>query len=193
MAVGDCENEFLDAASAAGIELTRYKRPWLNQRGHLGLPKQATAVFGPLDDIFRALGGNRDEQLDKRIAPLPGDFIHAETGSIIEVDELQHFTSFRLKSFDFYPDTVAINFELEEYKELCRNLASKSDKYRQTKSAVAFGVGGRQKQRAYYDALRDLAAPAMGLPPITRIAAPDGNGKAAFSGNHDRIMKAVCR
>lgn len=36
MSVGDCENSFLEAAAHEGIELVRYKQPWLNQRGHFG-------------------------------------------------------------------------------------------------------------------------------------------------------------
>jgi hypothetical protein len=40
----------------------------------------------------------------------------------------------------------------------------KSDNYRRPKEARGFGIGGRQRQRAYYDALRDLATPATGVP-----------------------------
>ncbi|MDF9276254.1 hypothetical protein P4U43_00430 [Arthrobacter sp. EH-1B-1] len=191
MPVGDCENDFLQAARIAGIDLVRYKQPWLNQRGHFGLPDQAESVVGPLDAVFNALGGNAQEQAAKRTTPLPGDFIHPPTGTIIEIDEAQHFTSFRLRTFDFYPDAAPLDFEIGEYRDLCRRLAPKSDKYRAAKTAVGFGEGGRQRQRAYYDALRDLAAPAMGLPPVIRVAAPDGYGQAAFEGNRDRILRAI--
>ena len=36
------------------------------------------------------------------------------------------------------------------------------------------------RERAYHDALLDLAAPAMGHPPVVRIAALDGDGAAAY-------------
>ncbi|WP_156808959.1 DUF7255 family protein [Arthrobacter sp. TB 23] len=191
MPVGDCENAFMEAARSEGVELARYKTPWLNQKGHFGLPDQALNVNGPLSDIFLSLGGQAIEQAAKRTTALPGDFIHLTTGTIIEVDELQHFTSFRLKSFDYYPTGYPLDFETTEYQQLCRRFAPKADKYRQTKTAVAFGPGGRQRQRAYYDALRDLAIPAMGHPPIIRVPAPDGDGAAAFNRNRKRILLAV--
>ncbi len=46
--------------------------------------------------------------------------------------------------------------------------------------AKAFGFGGVLRERAYHDALRDLATPAMGHPPLVRIAATDGDGAAAY-------------
>lgn len=191
MPVGDCENAFLEAARGEGLGLARCKTPWLNQRGHFGLPDRASNVTGPLHDIFLSLGGQAPEQAAKRTTALPGDFIHVETGTIIEIDELQHFTSFRLKSFKYYPAGYPLDFGVEEYQELCRRFAPKADKYRQAKAAAAFGPGGRQRQRAYYDALRDLATPAMGHPPIIRVPAPDGNGAAAFERNRERILRAL--
>ena len=44
----------------------------------------------------------------------------------------------------------------------------------------AFGFGGVQRARAYHDALFDLATPAMGHPPLIRVAAVDGDGAAAY-------------
>ena len=46
--------------------------------------------------------------------------------------------------------------------------------------AKAFGFGGVQRERAYHDALFDLATPAMGHPPLLRVAAVDGDGAAAY-------------
>lgn len=191
MAVGDCEKTFFSAAGQDGIELIRYTKSWLNQQGHFGLPDRAASVKAPLQRIFLALGGDPDEQASKRLISLPGDFIHPPTGTIIEVDEKQHFTSFRLESFDFYPPELSSGYPIEEYKDLCRRFASVADTYRRSKPAVAFGPNGRQRQRAYYDALRDLAAPAMGLPPLIRITAADNDGAAAYLRNRDRIHAAV--
>jgi hypothetical protein len=191
MPVGDCENAFMEVARREGVELVRYKKPWLNQRGHFGLPDRASAVTDPLNSIFLSLGGQSAEQAAKRTTALPGDFIHLETETIIEIDEVQHFTSFRLQSFEFYARDSPLDFELDEYRDLCRRFAPKADTYRQSKAAVAFGPGGRQRQRAYYDALRDLAVPAMGLPPLIRVPAPDGNGRTAFERNRERILRAL--
>ncbi|MBU8866623.1 DUF7255 family protein [Paenarthrobacter aromaticivorans] len=191
MPVGDCENAFFEAARKRGVQLVRYKKPWLNQRGHFGLPDSASAVALPLEQIFTLLGGNVAEQSAKRLTPLPGDFMHEETGTLIEVDEMQHFTSFRLQTFSCYGVDSPLGYDVDEYASICKRYARSADKYRQTKPAIAFGIGGRQRQRAYYDALRDLATPAMGHPPLVRVPAVDGNGKAAFERNRERILDAL--
>jgi len=48
-----------------------------------------------------------------------------------------------------------------------------------------------QRERAYNDALRDLATPAMGHPPLVRIAAVDGDGAAAYRRSRDEIRAAL--
>lgn len=180
MPVGDCERAFATAAAADGVVLGRARVPWLNQRGHFGLPDEADPARRVLTDIFAALEGDPVAQEAKRLTALPGDFVHEPTGTFIEVDESQHFTTHRLATLDFYPDGWPLGFDIEEYRALCATWSPRSDKYRASKAAVGFGEGGRQRQRAYHDALRDLAVPAMGHPPVIRVAAPDRDGAAAY-------------
>lgn len=191
MPVGDCENAFLEAAAREGIELVRYKQPWLNQRGHFGLPPEAESAFGPLDRIFSDLGGDTETQEAKQTTALDGDFIHPPTGTMIEIDEVQHFTSYRMRTFAHYPADASLGFDSDEYVDLCRKYCRTADAYRLNKAAAGFGPGGRQRQRAYNDALRDLVIPAMGKPPLIRIPAPDGNGAAAFEQNRVRILRSL--
>ena len=179
MPVGDCEKAFAAAAAADGIVLERARVPWLNQRGHLGLPAEASAVRGVLAGIFQSLDGSVDEQAAKRLTSLPGDFFHVDTGTFIEIDESQHFTCFRLLTLSQYPADTRLGFDLNAYRDLRLEWAVRSDNYRMTKAAVGFGEGGRQRQRAYHDALRDLMVPAMGHPPVIRVAVPDRDGTAA--------------
>jgi len=176
-----------------GIELQRYKLPFINQQGHFGLPERAAAAKSVLHQLFIALGGDAAEQAGKRTTALPGDLIHEPTRTVIEVDESQHFTSFRLKTLEMYPSGYQEGVNLSEYRRLCMHWAPQSDGYRRTKSAAAFGHGGRQRQRAYYDALRDLALPAMGYPPIIRVPVFDGDGRAAYLRNRDRIRDTLER
>ncbi len=191
MARGDCESAFLSAAEQDGIDLVRAKIPWLNQRGHLGLPEEALAVVPAMQAIFETLGGIESEVAAKRMTALPGDFLHLESGVLVEVDESQHFTSFRLATLDLYPSTIPLGFDLHEYKSLCRELAPRSDRYRRDKAAIGFGPGGRQRQRAYNDALRDLVTPVMGCPPVIRVAAPERDGVAAYASVRGRIRTAT--
>ena len=111
---------------------------------------------------------------------LPLELVHRPTGTVIEVDDAAHFTSFRLAALDLYPDGAELGFDLDEYKELCRAWCGTSDGLARGLAAKGFGFGGVQRERAYHDALRDLATPAMGHPPLVRIAAVDGDGAAAY-------------
>lgn len=187
MAVGDCQRAFGPAAEKDGLRLGPSRVPWINQRGHFGLPPECDDVIPLLEAIFVEMGGDPVVQSAKRPTPLTGDFVEQRTGALIEIDEQQHFTSFRAASLGLYPTEVRLGFERALYLDLCRELAPRSDRYRATKGAIGFGPGGRQRQRAYYDALRDLAAPACGRPPVIRVPVLDGDGAGAYRRERDRI------
>lgn len=191
MAVGDCQRAFGEAAEQDGLRLGPSRIPWINQRGHFGLPPECKDVIPLLEAIFVELGGDPVVQSAKRLTPLTGDFVELRTGALIEIDEAQHFTSFRAASLGLYTAEVRLGFDRALYLDLCRDLAPRSDRYRAQKDAVGFGPGGRQRQRAYYDALRDLAAPAYGRPPIIRVPVLDGEGAAAYRRERDRIRRLL--
>jgi hypothetical protein len=185
---GDCQRAFAQAAAEDGIELGPQSFPWLCQQGHLALPTRAASAAEAIEGIYIALGGELIALATARSTPLAGDFLHEATGTLIEIDESQHFTSARLTALELYPDDVALAFSLDRYKALCRRWRASSNGYYRTKAARGFGVGGRQRQRAYYDALRDLAAPAMGHPPLVRIDAPLRDGRAAYLAHRERLL-----
>jgi hypothetical protein len=189
--VGDCERAFQDAAAADGVVLVRARLPWLNQRGHFGLPDPAASVLPVMDQVFGGLGGDQVAQQSKRLTPLPGDFQHQATGLLIEVDETQHFTSYRNLTLSLYPSDARLGFDLCEYQSLCREWSARSDRYRRNKDAVGFGEGGRARQRAYHDALRDLVAPIMGHPPVIRAHATDSDGAAAYRRVRERLWREI--
>lgn len=193
MSVGEAQAAFRAAAARDGVLLDRATVPWINQRGHFGLPSEAASVSGPLDVIFRELGGQPGVQAAKKLTPLPGDFLHRPTGTFIETDEMQHFTSFRLKTLELYPVGIHLAFDAADYASLCRHLAARADKYRAKKEASGFGPGGRQRQRAYYDALRDLTVPAMGHPPLIRVPVLDGDGSAAWLRHRHFVLAALAQ
>jgi hypothetical protein len=112
---------------------------------------------------------------------LPVDLVHAPTGTVIAVDDRAHFTSFRSTALDLYPADTALGFDREEHRELCRTLSAQTDAIGRALAAKGFGFGGVPRERAYHDALYDLAVPAMGHPPLVRIAAVDGDGAAAYA------------
>jgi len=145
-------------------------------------------VKAALGRIFAALAGDLGELGEGRLTPLLGDFVHEPTGTLVEIDESQHFTSFRLRSLDLYPQDARLGFDLATYRQLCKDWGERSDGYFRTKAARTFGVGGRQRQRAYYDALRDLAPPAIDRPPTIRIEAASRNSVDAYERHRDRLL-----
>jgi hypothetical protein len=178
--VGDCERDFQASAEADGLPLISVRHRWLNQRGHLGLPEEAAPVVPLLAAIFGALDGDAARLATARTTPLPNDYFHEPSGTLVEVDEFQHFTSARLMTLRMYPEGQPLGYDLAAYVALCEQTAARADRYRQTKDAACFGQGGRQRQRAYNDALRDLAAPALGHPGVVRAAALEQNGAVAW-------------
>jgi hypothetical protein len=189
----DVHSAFAQAAAKDGIDLGSASFDWLCEQGHVGLERVAKArqdpalarpvtdAFEVLDRIFARLRGDLSVlHAAHENLLLPSDLVHRPTGTLIEVDDAAHFTSFRLAALELYPDAAELGFDLAEYKELCRAWSATSDGLARGLAAKGFGFGGVQRERAYHDALRDLATPAMGHPPLVRIAAVDGDGAAAY-------------
>lgn len=193
MAWGDVQLAFAQAAAEDGIVLERQSFDWLCEQGHVGLERVAKArrdpaLVGPvtvaldaLVTIYARLKGDTSVLYAARESLLlPVELVHESTGTVIELDESFHFTSFRLTTLELYPVDVSVGFDIDEHKELCRTWHTTVDDVARGLAAKGFGIGGVQRERAYHDALRDLATPAMGHPPLVRIAAVDGDGAAAY-------------
>lgn len=200
MANEDPEPAFAQAAADDGIALSRQTFDWLNEQGHVGLERLArarkdsslvepvTAALEVLGAILARLRGDVSILQSARLTlELPARLVHEPTGTVIEVDGYPHFTSFRLTALELYPAGVAVGFDVDEHKQLCREWCDQTDAIARGLAAKAFGFGGKQRERAYYDALRDLAIPAMGHPPLIRIAAVDGDGEAAYRRHRDAL------
>jgi hypothetical protein len=187
---------FADAAARDGIMLEHQSFDWLCEQGHIGLERVAkarrdpalvapviaalevlAAIYTRLKGDLAVLAASRENLL------LPVDLVHVPTGTVIEVDGPAHFTSSRLATLDLYPADARLGFDVEAHRALCREWRERSDALSRGLPAKGFGFGGVQRERAYHDALRDLATPAMGHPPLIRIAATDGDGAAAYERN----------
>jgi hypothetical protein len=192
---------FAAAAAEDGIVLVSGSFDWLCEQGHVGLERVAksrrdpslvgpvTAALARLDAIHARLEGDLSVlRASRENLLLPLELVHEPTGTVVEVDEPAHFTSFRLAALELYPTDAAVGFDLDEHKALCRAWSSSSDGLARNLPAKGFGFGGVQRERAYHDALLDLGAPAMGHPPVVRIAVLDGDGAAAY-----RRSRAVLR
>jgi hypothetical protein len=202
VAPGDAHLAFAAAAEEDGISLAGGRSfDWLCEQGHVGLERVAklrrdpalvapvTAAVEQLAAIYARLGGDLAVLAASRAnLLLPVDLVHEPTGTVIEVDESVHFTSFRLAALELYRPDAALGFDLDEHSELCRAWCARTDGLARSLAAKGFGFGGVQRERAYHDALRDLATPAMGHPPLVRIAAVDGDGAAAYTRNRKALL-----
>ena len=196
--------EFARAAAAEGIELRADATfDWLCEQGHVGLERVAkarrdAAIVAPVKaalDVLQAIylrlkGDVTVLHAARANLLLPVDLVHAPTGTVVEVDGAEHFTSFRRSTLDLYPAGAPVRFDLGAYRELCDRLAPTSDGLARGLPAKGFGFGGVQRERAYHDALRDLGFPAMGHPPVLRIAAEDGDGAAAYA-RHRELLRSL--
>jgi hypothetical protein len=192
---------FAQAAAEDGIALGSQTFDWLCEQGHVGLERvakarrdpalvepvtialeQLGAIYARLKGDVAVLHASRENLL------LPVDLVHAPTGTLIEVDDSAHFTSFRLAALQIYPADANLGFDLDEHAELCRAWRSTTDGLGRGLASKGFGFGGVQRERSYHDALRDLATPAMGHPPLIRIAAVDGDGAAAYRRHRTSLL-----
>jgi hypothetical protein len=201
VAPGDAQSAFAAAAAQDGIALESASFDWLCEQGHVGLERVAKARRDPaivepviaalaqLEAIYARLKGDVSVlHAARENLLLPVDLVHPPTGTVIEVDEAAHFTSFRLTALELYRPEAPLGFDVDEHRALCREWCARTDGLDRALAAKGFGFCGRQRERAYHDALRDLAAPAMGHPPVLRIAAVDGDGAAAYARHRETLL-----
>ncbi len=195
---------FARAAAADGIELERRSFDWLCEQGHVGLERVAKARRDPaivapvqsalevLQAIYARLKGDVTVLHAARAnLLLPVDLVHAATGTVIEVDGPEHFTSYRRSTLDLYPAGVPLGFELEDVPRALRSARADQRRHR----ARPAGEGVRVRRRAARAgvprcAARPRRSPAMGHPPVLRIAAEDGDGAAAYARHRERLLPA---
>lgn len=156
----------------------------MTNRGHCE-PGIADALDGEplevLQTVFGILDGDEEALAAKRGTPLQPDFLVGKIEQLVELDESQHFTSARLRSLEHYPTWAGDRFGLDTYRALCASWCDRSDRDFAHRQAAEFpGPHGRQRQRAYFDAFRDLAAARCGHGTVIRIPAPERDAQAAL-------------
>jgi hypothetical protein len=176
------EDTFYSLAVADGFELQRELTvPWLSNLGHLNTAIGDENATNELRELHLQLKGDEDLLASKRSGSDPRlDFVLTNQKLIIEVDAIHHFTSDRLTTLRAYPAGVDCAFDIERYCVLVDHWRQRGDRYRVAKRTTDFPfAGGRRAQRAYFDACRDLTAPAHGLR-VLRVPAPECDGAVAY-------------
>jgi hypothetical protein len=184
---------FAHAAAEDGIMLAPGSFDWFSEQGHVGLERVAKrrrdpSIVGPVKEALSSLaavyarlkGDVSVLHAARENLFLPIQLYHEQSGTVVAVDDAAHFTSFRLSALELYPADAPLGFDRAEHEQLCRDWCARTDGLAGGLVAKGFGFGGHQRERAYRDALLDLGAPALGHPPVVRIAATDGDGAAAY-------------
>jgi hypothetical protein len=188
VARGDCQREVAEAAATDGIELGPQSFDWLCQRGHFALPED-TAVRAVLAEIFAALDGDPQILSSAGLTRLPGDFVHVATGTLVEVDEHQHFTSARMTSLRLYPDDAPLGFS----SRATRRSAPAGNARPTNRSRIAKRPRSRVRMAVSASAritTRCEISPRLrwGTTPLIRIDAALDNGRAAYAKHRERLM-----
>jgi hypothetical protein len=203
-AVADLDATFAEAAAKDGFAFEAQTFDWASEPGHLAVEELADETGDPgvmqraelgvaaLDQMFTRFKGLVPVLQSCRVnRPYTPVLVHEPTLTIVEVDDVLHFSTPRLQSLDLYPREVQLGFDIEQWKALCREHAPQTDKWRYGLASKCFGWHGLQNERAYQDAVRDIAAWVMGYPPLIRIAAIDGDGAAAFEGAREMLQQRL--
>lgn len=184
------EREVMTAARDVGLRLSAGgPMPWLTPRGHLDpiVQREApTPVLDVLDEVHRALGGDRYALSHKQIGAPRTDLVIASTGQIVEVDEVQHFTGARWAALQRYTSGTALGFSVTDYRSLIDSWRARAEAVFTRLWSPDFDfAGGRRAQRAYSDALIDLLAPVFTGSPVLRLPVPDADVGSAV----DRLRR----
>lgn len=157
--------------------------------------EESGEAYDALRAIFKTLRGNAEAHALKRERPLNCDAYFGGTYNFIfEFDEVQHFSSFRLKTFQHYPEGLRLGYNLLRYKQYCMRFMVEANSYRQAKTTEDFPfAGGRTAQRAYFDAVKDVLPPLHGLNPTLRIAEFDVTEVLANDNVGQGIIRAILR
>lgn len=184
--MGATEDTVASLAVADGLTFSRGARlPCLTNKGHLGSEAAAglpADVRDHLRAIYAALGGDEALLARKRAGSDPRvDLLIADRGLAIEVDEIQHFTTDRLRTFDLYAPNA-----------LCSSTSTSTARWPRD-GVSPLTATGRRRQRPTSRALAaaapsaptstlfaDLAASTFGLH-VLRIPAPECDGTLAYS------------
>lgn len=167
MPVGDKQKlitEMLGLVLNQAPKMTKFH--WFINQHHEDHFKES---FQVIQKIYLELGGNNSI---KRSLQLQSDaYFGGAYNFLFEFDEIQHFSTARLKSLSNYPENLNLNYSVIDWKRWCLKYSSVADKYRFNKTTMDFNFkGGRTCQRAYLDCFRDFLPQYNGLNPTLRIS-----------------------
>lgn len=135
-----------------------------------------SSMDSTLQKILQNVEAHRQISIQgKKNFVLSFDIFLPDVGVAIEFDERQHFTPLRAVALRAYPDGVSLGFDKTRWIQL-------SEQFRAGDNSPIY----RDEQRAFYDSIRDILGPRIGLKPIVRVFEDD----VQWEVNHDASAKA---
>lgn len=96
--------------------------------------------------------------------------LNSNAAFILEVDETQHFNSFRATTLRCYPADLELAFDRDEWIRRCdRKTRLEGGGFAKPRPPLFPGENGRHRQRAFRDALCDILPPVHGFLPTLRL------------------------
>jgi len=123
-----------------------------------------TSFDSHLGAILEKIESHRNMKIGKwqKNGKLSFDIYVPSINVVIEFDERQHFTLPRAVALKTYPESANLGFDKIRWIKLCEEINA-GDNY----------PAYRDEQRAFYDSIRDIMAPKIGLKPVVRIFESD--------------------
>ena len=163
---------------------------WLMRPGRVECRNRWSLV----QEIYQALTGGLlpDTPPPRERRTVDGVF-HGTDGRafIFELDEKQHFNTFRAATLDLYPADLPLGFYIRPWMDRCHQKTKlEGGGFAKPKPPLFPGGNGRHRQRAFRDALTDILPSEYGLLPTLRLGDFAIRDWIFCTNAHDR-MKAL--
>ena len=145
---------------------------WLRNKPR---PENFREHYDAVMALYTKLGGDPEGTKAKADGYLiPDAYFPEPYHFIFEFDELQHFTEYRERTFQFYPENIRLAYAPQKYKQVCQQhhiaaLAKGTARFRRPTADFPY-ANGRAAQRAFFDTFRDWLPSLHGLNPTVRLA-----------------------
>ena len=142
---------------------------WLKRPGR----KECGTYWSLIQEIYHELteGELPDEMPSREWRKVDGVFQIKGCLFIFELDEKQHFNTYRSKTLSLYPKNTLVGFSIDLWVKICnRKSKLEGGGFAKPKPPLFPGVNGRHRQRAFRDSLTDILPSEYGFLPTLRIA-----------------------
>jgi hypothetical protein len=160
-----CKREFLKSLKKQfGEVIDEWSSGWpCRIEDVLCLSNMNKTTAQSIKNIYAALQKHRGHEDFIRVKNLSQcDYYVKSLNCLVEIDESQHFTAPRGISLSLYPKRFKSGFNRDVWIKRCRQLDRHDNSPKD-----------RDENRAWYETLRDILPPLLGMEPTIRIFAKD--------------------